>query len=395
MYSYVMEGTTPPNPQVNIGMPNPQTPKSFFSKKNILILTFASILGLVVLSILIISSQKSLVEPNPVDLSKNGQQPTLSKETIKEMAREISAYILSQRTPDGYYNYIAHFDEVCPANLSSEDCPFSDNLFETTNTWGALGLYSANRILDDPKLLEEAIKDIEKLDEYCQKDRIQCNWVLVQPAIVYKQTKSAQILNFLQAQSSSLVESTPSENPMLSAIESRESTLLNNLLPNSRLADQAALKLSFASTKLQESNQNAYYQSQTHFKAGSCWVALASIELELASTKNFSNVSTFLENGKLVENFSQFKTPLEIQPCIESYLILYSETGDKNNFVKAQTLMNLFLDDFYDGKDTKKIYGEGGTKFSNMTNDEHSEKMVVLTDSAYTLYLLSLFYEHD
>ncbi|MDO8269149.1 MAG: hypothetical protein Q7T54_00575 [Candidatus Levybacteria bacterium] len=376
----------PPTPAVT----NAQGKK--FSKKAIVI-TAVLLLTLLTGVIIFLS-----IKPAKKEIPKISAPATtqIGKEEIKEIAREISIYIKSQKRPDGFYNYVSHFEEQCPSESSSKDCPFGGiNMFETTNTWGALGLYSASKILDDSSLLDEALTDLKNLQAYCEKDRKQCNRILIQPSIIYNTVKGTELRQFLTLQSKELLSSPATSNPMLSAIEARENVKLNGITNDPQHLIVAQRRLLESSSLLQKSTQNIYFSSKTHFKVGSCWLALASIENALATDKKFSNTITFLENGKLRENFSQIMVPSEIQPCIESYILLYNSTNDPVHLEKAQGLMKLFIQTFYDGPRNKKIYGEGGTKFSNAIEDEASEKIVTLTDSAYTLYLLNLLYEYE
>ena len=90
-----------------------------------------------------------------------------------------------------------------------------------------------------------------------------------------------------------------------------------------------------------------------------------------------NNTFVFLDNGKIQQNFNLFYNPLQIQPCIEAYFLIGNrEIGKK--------LLDLFMTNFYDGANSKLIYGVGGTIFAR----SEKSKMIILTDSAYTLYLL-------
>lgn len=371
------------------------------SKKKLVIAGIALLLLVVILSavfVLFSNSQKptnnsSSLTPKTAYQIVNANKE-LNNEEVRGITEEIINYIRSQRRSDGYYNYISHFDELCPQSVSEEACPFGkNNMFETTNAWGAIGFFSASKILGDKSLLTESLFDLKKLETYCRKDRSQCNRVLIQPALIYSETKDSELLKFLDLQSTALLSAQPPKNPMLSSIEARSSLYLNTIKSNPLHLTSAKTRLDSASKELQQIQQNIYFSSDTPFRLGSCWLALGSIEYAKQTDKNFANIGAFLNNGKISENFSQIMVPSEIQPCIESYIMLYKSTNDISYLDKAKQLMELFIDAFYDGQKSKKIYGEGGTKFANAGVDERTKGIVTLTDSAYTLYLLSLLYE--
>lgn len=310
----------------------------------------------------------------PYTVVLNGNANT---QTIKEMAQEISKYVLSQRLPDGYYNYLAHYKEQCVG----DECPFNGvDVFKTTNAWTALALFSASQILDDPSLLTQAKTDLNKLEEFCAIDRKECNWVLAQPAIIYKTTQDPELLEFLRIQGETLLSSEPSDKAMLTAIEARELALLYELTQDTRYIVAAQNRLLLSSQKL-DSERDLYPSQTLKFSESSCWVSLANAQLA-STTQNEqekNNTKVFLGNGRISEHFNYFYQPITIQPCIESYAII----GDSS---QTKTILMQFIQNFYDGQKRKLIYGEGGTIFQPDTES----KLVGLTDSSYTLYLLHL-----
>lgn len=376
-----------PSTPLNVSTPASQqpSPKSRFSKKLIIVIGIflVIVIGIVVYFLLPKNPQTqrqgNITQPDATNFPYEvvNSQGVENTNVIKEMAREISDYVLSQRRDDGYYNYLAHYKEQCVG----EKCPFNGvDVFKTTNAWTALALFSASQILEDSNLLSQAKTDLNKLEEFCAIDRKECNWVLAQPAIIYQTTQDPELLEFLRIQGETLLSSAPSDNTMLVAIEARELTLLYEIFQDTRYIVAAQNRLLLSSQKLDD--ERDLYPSQTlKFSESSCWVSLANAQLA-STTQNEqekNNTKVFLGNGRISEHFNYFYQPITIQPCIESYAIIGSSS-------EAKSILMQFIDNFYDGQKRKLIYGEGGTIFQ----PDSESKLVGLTDSSYTLYLLNL-----
>lgn len=377
--------TPPPTPSQTTPTEAPQEPKKF-SKKLLIIAVAAVILVIIVAALVFFltgSNKKQSNIPTTVSdsfpytvVNAKGEKNT---EVIREMAAEISDYVLSQRQADGYYNYLAHYNEQCEEENGEDKCPFSGvNMFETTNAWTALALFSGSQILDDPQLLDEANKDLVKLQEYCAQDRTQCNWVLAQPAIIYQATENLELLEFLKLQGEILLTSPPSDDAMLTAIEARELALLYEITQDTRYIVAAQNRLNLASQKLND-QPDLYPETTQRFAQSSCWVSLANAEISKTTqnSQGDTNTQAFLQNGNIEENFKSFPSPIDIQPCVESYAL-------SGNSSQTNTLTEKFIQNFYDGKERKLIYGKGGSVFQPYTDS----RFVVLTDSAYTGFLL-------
>ena len=362
---------------------------SLLNKKKplIILIVLLLIITIALLAVMFKSAQLKQGSKTPeqnTTVSPSVATKTINEKKYKEIIKESIAYIESQRRPDGFYEYVAHYDEQCTLKDGKKDCPFGGTrMFETTNAWTALAHFAAYKALGDKSELEKANRDLAKLIDWCAPDPKKCLWVLAQPAIIYQDTKDPKILNFLKPQGLALLSSAPSTDTMLVAIESRELALLYEIFQDSKFLSASNNRLSLASRGLND-QQNIYINTPIKFAEYSCWVALANGELSVA-TKNAekkNNTLVFLENGKILQNFSNFYNPIQIQPCIETYSLIGSD-------VEAKNLLDKFILGFYDGKKEKLIYGEGGTVFQQKNNS----KMIVLTDSAYTIFLLSNIYK--
>lgn len=365
------------------------------SKKNKLI-SKKLLIGFALLIIIIISLLLFLwisgIKKEEAPKSTTKSNPIIDREYIKNSAREIVDYINSQRRPDGYYEYMAHYDENCTIKNGAKKCPFdSTRMFETTNAWAALGNFAAYKILGDQKYLDQSFKDLKKLEEWCKKDRSKCSWVLMQPSIIFDDTKSEDLKKFLNLQSEVLMAQRPSKNSMLAAIEARELFKLANMFPNKNLAIEAKERLSFSMKNIYM-DENYIVKDVPGFSSSTCWISLAYIENILVENDNnkINNVIAFLDNAKLDENFNKIKSALFIQPCIESYFLINKYLNkDESYNVKAEILFKMFLESYFDSRLNRKIYGEGGT-LSEIRTGFADHGMVNLTDSSYTLYLISL-----
>ncbi len=375
-----------PSTPLNMSTPASQqpSPKSRFSKKLIIVMgiVLVIVIGIVIYFLLPKSPQTqrqgNITQPDATNFPYEvvNSQGVENINVIKEMAKEISDYVLSQRRDDGYYNYLAYYKEQCVG----EKCPFNGiDMFKTTNAWTALALFSASQILEDSSLLSQAKTDLNKLEEFCAIDRKECNWVLAQPAIIYQTTQDPELLEFLRLQGETLLSSAPSDNTMLVAIEARELALLYEIFQDTRYIVAAQNRLFLASRGL-ENNVDLYSENTTRFAQASCWVSLANTQYATITNNNQEklNSKVFLENGKINEYFKNFNSPIEIQPCIESYVLL-------GEAPIAKDLLTKFIEKFYDGEKRKLIYGEGGTAYQPGSELE----WIVLTDSSYTEFLLS------
>lgn len=382
-----MENVQLDNSQQNDTKENRAFPVNIFSslnKKKPLLILILLLLIMVFFFIFMLknrlSQQGSKIPAQNTTVTPSISAKIASDKKYKEIIKEAITYVESQRRPDGFYDYIARYDEQCTLKDGKKTCPFGGTrMFETTNSWTALAHFAAYKALGDKSELQKANRDLTKLTDWCSLDPKKCLWVLAQPAIIYQDTKDPKILDFLKSQGEVLFSSIPSTNTMLVAIESRELALLYEIFQDTKYLNASNNRLALASRGLND-QQNIYGSSPLKFAESSCWISLANGQLSTATKneKEKSNTLAFLDNGKILQNFNNFYNPVQIQPCIETYFQIGSNTEAKN-------LLEKFIVGFYDGGETKLIYGEGGTVFQQNSR----LKMIVLTDSAYTVFLLS------
>lgn len=363
--------------------------KRLFSPKLIIIIIFIFLL-------LIITGVLFLLRVNKdgqIESKQSSITPIIDSEFVKSSAKEIAEYINSQRRDDGFYNYLAHPDDSCFIEDGNRKCLFdSKNMFETTNAWTALGYFAAYEILGDKKYLESAKVDLRKLDEWCEKDRVKCSWVLVQPAIIYESTKDTEIRDFLTKQTEVLIKLPPTSNSMLSAVEARTLFKLAKILDKKELVTEGIKRLEYATNNLY-AKENYLVKGADGFSAASCWIALAGSENLMDGSglnkKSIQNINLFMDNARIDVNFDKINASVFLQPCIETYYRLGIVSKDNVNKIKGDLLFKMFLDKYYDSAVSKKIYGEGGI-LSYWRPSEKIKGQITMTDTSYSLYLLSL-----
>ncbi len=376
--------------------------KEFVKAKKVLIGIVCAIVVIliVVVVLLVVSGGTNII--NLPGINRNGSGGNKSgslnqseyKEKVNLAAQEV-LFVDALKRPDGFYNYVYDYDAQCVEENGAKTCPFGGvDMFETTNTWAALANFAAYEISGDQKYLNQSVADLQKLNEYCAKDREQCLWVLVQPSLIYGETKNPEILAFLRAQAPVLKSSPLSQNNlMLAAIQVRSMFMIGELLNDASLISLGQTKLPELSQRLiREPNlytePNPLPQDEKIFGQYTCWVALANLYNPDA---NFADIQAFLDNGQITENFEYFNNPIDIQPCIEAYFVLSEKTGNtalKDYAVSLQVLAN---NAFFDGRgDMKKVYGNGGYLINKVGNDPQRPGLMVLTDAAYAAYLQSL-----
>ena len=328
------------------------------------------------------------IESQPLDKITPSPLPTPAMPTIKE----ILDYIESQHRDDGFYNYLSHYDEQCKQKEGETVCPFEgEKMFPTTNAWTALAYLSGYQALGNPEYLNLAKRDMDKLIAYCQNNPEECLWVLVQAARLYEISADSRYLDFLKMEGEILL-TTSDPYPLLLDIETRELAMLFEITGDSRYLEEAEKRLKLSKENL--SQREVLYQSgEFSFPQKACWYNLARLEIakQTGDKAYLEEVKNFLAkaNVNIMANFISFPHPIEIQPCIETYFELAKISGEKKYYEEGKLLFEKFIETFWDGKETKLIYGEGGTIFNPYPlRKTYAQKYVVLSDTAYSAYLL-------
>ncbi len=337
-----------------------------------------------------ITRQAQLTPPTP---PATFAESITKKEVRKSTMQQILSYIGSQYRADGYYDYLAHYDDQCITKAGKKDCPFNgERMFPTTNAWTALAYLSSYRAFATSQDLDLATRDMDKLMLYCGTNQKECLWVLVQAADLYNVTKQPRLLAFLREEGEELLRTKESDYFMLLAIESRELALLYGLTQDPRYLQQANVRFDHARQRLL-AQRSLYHNKQgtAFFPEQGCWYALSAVELarQTSQVSYGDEAQKFLTQAQIYSHFSDFPNPVEIQPCIESYFQLSKLLGDQRYYQYGEGLLKKFVDRFWDGGEVKKKYGEGGTLLNpDPKRSAGGENYVNLTDSAYTAYLL-------
>jgi len=356
----------------------------------------AIIILIISLLLLVFLGKKSLLKP-PGTAPASEISPTPTPILVKPIIKEILDYIETQRLNDGFYNYLAHYNEQCEMKEGEMVCPYQGEwTFPQTNAWTSLAYLSGYQVLGEQKYLDLAKRDMDRLILHCESKPEDCLWVLVQAGKLYQETGDSHYLDFLKKEGGMLLGTQSSSQELLLDIEIRELAILYGVTGDSRYLEEAQKRL-----KLSEDNFNQrefLYKTEEQFlyPQKACWQTLAKIELgkQTEDKTYFEEVKAFLDKAKVMANFERFPHPIEIQPCMETYFELAKATGGRKYYQEGRNLLEKFVTTFWDGKDAKLIYGEGGTIFNPYpARLTYAQKYVVLTDGSYSLYLLSYLEE--
>lgn len=319
---------------------------------------------------------------------------------VQELSLSVSSSsienVLSSKRSDGKYNYINHQDYICRTNPSSSVCKSGFNQpYITNGAWAAYALLGAYQSYANPQYLSDALKETLALRTTCQNGNKECLWVLVQVVAVYDATQNPALLTFLKEQGELLLTTTDS-NPMLKSIEARELALLYRLTLDKRYMDEAVKRANDVHVMFNDSNKHTR-RSPYPYPMESCWYMLANYEIMKYLTpdaqKNYSaDIYNFINNAQFEENWESFVHPVEIQPCIELTARMAAFTKYQKAADLSVKLWTMFVNDFWDSADKNINLGEGGTRYKKgpVTTDPVT-RLVVLSDTAYTVYLSSLF----
>ncbi len=302
-------------------------------------------------------------------------------------------YLQSMQRKDGFYNYISRYNNQCIPKNGQSVCPFNgQQVFQTTNSWTMLGYLAGYKMQNNPKYLQLAKADFASLNTWCAANRNQCLWILDQPVRLYSETKDPAILTFLNQEADLLTKTPPNTQYMLLTIEARELALVSEITHNTQYMQEAIKRFDLAQNTFKQ-QVPLYYVTGPHFPQFGCWYWLAGIDIGRQNNPQILQaVKQSMATYDLTKDYDGFINPVEIQPCIESYFEMAQVTNDKSYNDTGKKLMAFFMNTFYDGKQQKKIYGEGGTIFMArpIAMGAGTEHYILTSDSAYTLYLLYL-----
>lgn len=319
--------------------------------------------------------------------------PTSTLISVKPIIKEVLDYIESQHLNDGFYNYLAHYNEQCEVKEGETICPYGGEwTFPQTNAWTSLAYLAGYQALGEVKYLDLAKRDMDRLILHCESKPEDCLWVLVQAAKLYQESGDSRYLDFLKKEGEILLV-TSNPKPMLLDIETRQLAILYKVTGNNRYLKEAIKRFGLSENNL-AGQESLYKTDQFSFPQKACWQTLAKVELaqQTGNMTYLEEVKTFLDKANIIANFDQFPHPVEIQPCIETYFELAKASNEARYNQEGDELLGKFIETFWDGKEKKLIYGEGGTIFNPYPElRTYSQKYVVLTDSAYSVYLLAYY----
>lgn len=330
----------------------------------------------------------------PTQVTEKPDKYALNLKTLdlNQVLSQSINYIKSQRTPDGYYHYLAHFNDLCQTSNGKKVCPLNGNILKITNSWAMLAYFGAYQAYPDSTYQDSINQDFSKLNEYCSQDINECLWGITQPALIYQSTKDPLLLDFLKKAGEALLKKSDPSNLMLLSIEARELSLLYQITQDHRFLQEAEKRLVMAENNL--SVDETIPLIQTPFPKRGCWYTAAVLEMAKSGKPGYRDRAiTVLNSANFSQNANHFISSLQIQPCIESYLMLYQQTNRRDYLNSAQKLNDYLLNYFWDGQDNQLLHGEGGTTslVANKEPASHNiDKYVTLTDSAYTAYLQGL-----
>lgn len=316
-----------------------------------------------------------------------GQQPSQAPQvapantlTGLQVATRINDYVATQRNADGFYHYSVN----C---LPEENC-FNAPVYEMANTWPVyanVGMYKAT---GDSKYLDAAKRDADTMMSWCENNASYCVYVTYQIYDLYKATGDARYLDFVKNEADviSNVDNAIefSNDSMLLSSAAIEFADLYGETKNSTYADWARADTDEAQSILL--SYTIVFGNNGHdFRAFSCWPQLANARLygETRDQKILENITAFMNDYNLQNNFLYLWFMTDIQPCIDLYQTMGDLTGNQSYYDTAHNMSQYVLTDFWDTKSNPKVSSSDAIKFSKDKSFE------TVTDSSYMVKLLS------
>ncbi len=351
------------------------------------------VFGLIlVFMILFLSRKVSIDNTKRVISEKSFIDKAISDDDSGENTSRISRYLETQRNDDTTYKYQSHEEVTCPEINGKKKCFYEINNSLPVNSWTALGHYSAYKAIGDMSALGKTKRDLAVLYDWCKPRIEDCTYLIAQPIIMSSDLKDENMVTFLKKESVALVAQKPSTDLMLLSIEARELALLSKFFADSSLLVKAKSRLALAQDEVQKQYLNPFGPKVVLPKYA-CWVTLAQVEIAIAENDEISviNALEYLRINNRMNAIVEFDNPVHIHPCIETFMLggkYLENAGYKDT---ARKLLTDFLIHFYDTADNKILFGEGGTTFySKSKSTNPSTNMILISDTAYTNYLIYL-----
>jgi len=310
----------------------------------------------------------------------------VKKLTGLEIANMSYGFFDKMRRSNEWYNY----SQTCKEEFPLTNCKIDSNSYPQTNAWvmlANLGLYDATK---EQRHLNNAKYEMNVLLNNCKNpDDIYCLWVLVQMSELYKRAKDPDYLDKIQNFADKLLEIKTEEGVMMKGIETREFAVAFSLTGDQKYLDESLNRLKTAEEYL-KSEGVLYVVNDLQVRDFVCSVELAKLELYKVTEdeKYLNDVKTFFDSADVGTHGEDLYQLTVIQPCIESLLTLYFETGDVKYWNQALNLTYYMITYRWDSplNMAKKYNGDGGFLFQTYQN----ENMKTVTDTGYAIYLLSI-----
>jgi hypothetical protein len=228
----------------------------------------------------------------------------------------------------------------------------------------------------------------------CNGNEDECMWILTQMIKAYKISNNPQYFNFAKSLGDRLLTNNEEKSAMMSGIEARELALLYELTNNQTYLNEANVRLekskaAWGDLSVDQYNEPIYSSGSFTLYRFACWTTLAEAEIARVSsdTKARSNVIDFLNLAKIESNYKTLDQLTALQPCVETLLSIYEQTGDVQYYNQAKTTMQYIITYRWDSSLSiaKKYNGDGAYLFNIYTGYD----LKTVTDTGYMIYLLS------
>ena len=307
--------------------------------------------------------------------------------TGNEIATKSSNFLTKMKRADGKYDYSMNCTDT-------GGCVKKGDSYTQTGAWAVLAYAGLYKSTNDPNYLQKMNGEVTDLISSCNGKEDECLWILVQMIKAYNITKNSQYLTFVENLANRLMTNNDEENSsMLTGIESREFALVYELTGDQKYLNEANVRLAKSKVAwnpaIDSFNALIYNSSSFTFYRYACWTELAESEIARASGDNQAkaNVINFLKSANFESNYKTMEHLSTLQPCIETLLNAYQQTGDRQYFDQAKFLMQYIITYRWDSPIpvATKYNGDGAFLFEWFTGDN----VKTVTDTGYMMYLLS------
>lgn len=307
--------------------------------------------------------------------------------TSNEIAVDSLNFLTKMKRTDGKYDYSMNCTDAA-------GCVKNGDSYTQTGAWAVLTYAGLYKTTGDSQYLQRMNGEATDLMNSCSGKEDECMWVLVQMIRAYNITKNQQYLTFVKSMADRLMTNHDEENSsMLTGIESRQFALVYEITGDQKYLSEANARLAKSkaawNSAIDSFNAPIYNSSSFIFYRYACWTELAESKIALVSGDNQAkaNVINFLKSANFESNYKTMEHLSTLQPCIETLLNAYQQTGDKQYFDQAKFLMQYIVTYRWDSPISvaTKYNGDGAFLFEWFTGDN----VKTVTDTGYMIYLLS------